>query len=678
VIATLLFALLSVTAAPPEKSLPAGTLCVAEAPCVATQGDRVRVVAGETPRRYVWIGDGGAAIGAGVIAAGATNIALTEGTSRTLRVNPPVRGDVAFELTSKDDRWQWRVANPPPSIRLIHPVCADCVFAAEAKGFRPFRRALRDVVEVALQPWPRISGAVMDRATGEPLPGATITASGVLLDKSGTDGAFNAAVEGPWPRAVEIAFPGRATRRVNLPSVPGDADLSSIQLSAGGALHVTILPPIQQKVIWELREPMNFTLLRQGTLDAGESELSIDAIDEGKHTFIVRGSEPLQQFANVVEVADARATDVTIAIEPGTVTFEVRRGDAGLAGGKVKVGGPNWPDAEIMLDRDGNAVEEIWQRGRYRAALARGGMSFARETIETAEFRWRIDIPDRAVTGRVVDARTGAPVEGARVSFAVQKGDAAVQRSERTDSEGRFRFEAVHDGTHEMNVHHPDYLTAEDVPVAVAEASGTYPVDIRLQSRADGRPLSVVDDRGMPLPDALVILGDRNGLREIAFTGADGRCVVPLGPEDSGTIFVVPRSGSFAFSRIPSQRDGEATIEMRVRAGTAVIEVEARDPAGKPLPHVLVIPRVNGLMFAPQLVDAFMRMQGMSLMTDANGRARLTGMPPGVYELWAVAGQDQLRALLSPSPPPPAASLEVISGRYEVTLGFTASSTVSP
>jgi hypothetical protein len=117
---------------------------------------------------------------------------------------------------------------------------------------------------------------------------------------------------------------------------------------------------------------------------------------------------------------------------------------------------------------------------------------------------------------------------------------------------------------------------------------------------------------------------------------------------------------------------------MRVRAGTAVIEVEARDPAGKPLPHVLVIPRVNGLMFAPQLVDAFMRMQGMSLMTDANGRARLTGLPPGVYELWAVAGQDQLRALRSPSPPPPAASLEVTSGRYEVTLGFTASRAASP
>jgi hypothetical protein len=678
VIASLLFVLLSVTAAQPQKTLPAGKLCIGDAPCAATEGAQVRVTAAETPRRFVWISDDRSVIAAGVLARDQRELTLGEGTSRTLRVNPPVRGSVAFELSSPAGRWQWDLINPPPSLRLIHPPCAECVLSARAKGVRSFEKPLHEVVEIALHPLPKITGTVTDRATGTPLPGATITAAGILLAKSGADGSFDTSIDGNWPRAIEVGYPGRATRRVNLPRIPGDADLASIALSVGGALRVSIDPPIPQKLTWELRTPMNFELLRKGTIEAGATEVSIDGLDEGKHNFSIVGSKPLQRFGTVVQITDGSVIETPIAIEPATVKFAVRRGDAAVGGKTLHVSGPAWTGGEVTLNADGEATEEIWQRGWFYASVASGGMSSAREEIDQDEFSWRIDIPDRVVTGRVVDATTGAGLSGARVRFGVQKGDGKVVRTERTDSEGRFTFDAVHDGSHEMNVEHDAYLTAEKIQVVVDQASGVYPQEIRLRSRSDGRPLSVVDERGAPLPEALVILGDRNGLREIAFTGVDGRCVVPLGPEDSGTVFVIPRSGSFAFNRIPAQRGDDALIAMRVRAGAATINVEARDSAGKPLPNVLVVPRVNGMMLPLDLIDAFKRMQGVSLMTDAEGRARLSGMPPGVYELWAVTGQDQIRALRSAMPPPPAASLEVISGSYAVTIGFASSATVSP
>lgn len=677
-IASLLFVLLSVTAAQPQKTLPAGKLCIADAACVATEGAQVRVIATATPRRYVWISDDRGIIAIGIIDREQRELTLGEGTSRTLGVNPPVRGSVAFELSSPAGRWQWDLINPPPSVRLIHPPCAECVLSARAKGVRSFEKPLREAVEIALHPLPKITGTVTDRATGTPLPGATITVSGILLAKSGADGSFDTSIEGDWPRAIEVGYPGRATRRVNLPRVPGDTDLASIALSDGGALHVTFDPPIPQKLTWELQTPMNFELLRKGTIDAGATEVTIDALDEGKHNFSITGSKPLQRFGTLVQISDGSVTETTIAIEPATVTFEVRRGDAAVAGKKLHVSGSAWIGGEVSLDDKGEAVEEIWQRGWFHASLASGGMSSAREEIDQDEFSWRINIPDRVVTGRVIDATTGAALREARVRFGVRKGDQMVMHTERTDADGRFTFDAVHDGSHEMNVEHDAYLTAENIQVVVDEASGVYPQEIRLRSRSDGRPLSVVDERGAPLPEALVILGDRNGLREIAYTGADGRCVVPLGPEDSGTIFVIPRSGSFAFNRIPAQRGDDALIAMRVRAGAATINVEARDAAGKPLANVLVVPRVNGMLLPLDLIDAFIRMQGVSLMTDATGRARLSGMPPGVYELWAVTGQDQIRALRSAMPPPPAASLEVISGNYAVTIGFTSSATASP
>ncbi len=77
-------------------------------------------------------------------------------------------------------------------------------------------------------------------------------------------------------------------------------------------------------------------------------------------------------------------------------------------------------------------------------------------------------------------------------------------------------------------------------------------------------------------------------------------------------------------------------------------------------------------MLPPDIIDALHNVQGVSFFTDKTGRARLTGMPRGTYELWAVTGRDAMRAVRSTMPPPPAASLEVVSGRYDVRIGFTA------
>jgi hypothetical protein len=643
----------------------AAMLCIDAEPCIATEGSQARVTPAAETRRFVWIAADRSAVAIGSIEAGATDVAFDSGASRMLHMNVPA--DVTFDV---DGRWRWTIAKPPVSFRLIHPPCPDCILRAEAEGFRPFEKRLSEVRDVVLHAWPHVRGRVIDHATNATLPGATITASDILVAKTDADGAFDARIEGTWPRSIKVEYPGRAARLIALPVSVKDTELPPITLSSGGALRATIETPMPQKLTWELRDPKSSDLLRTGTVEPSATFVAIDRIGEGKQTFILRGSRPLQQFGTIVDIEATRVTEVSVAIVPGKLDLEVTQGSAPFADAKTTIGlaKAGWK-GELRLDEHGRATEEIWQRGLMDAGLYKSTRAVYVDfrEVQSEQTSWQIAVPNRRITGRIIDATTGDPVREARLTLTLQDGI----RSEHTDDDGRFTFEAIDEGTHTIDVIHEGARRAEGIPIVVGKADGAYTRDIRLGSRDAGRPLTVTDHRGLPVAEALVLLASVDGVREVGWTDVDGTANIPLGIAGRGIVFVVPRSGSFAFTRVMPRDDGDLTISIRVPAPSAAIEVQAHAD-GAPLKDVLLVPRVDGMMLPGQIMDALNRVQGVSFFTDANGRAQLNGLPRGVYELWAVTGRDAMRAVRSAMPPPPSASLDIVSGRYDVRIGFSA------
>lgn len=670
--------LLAAVTAAANKPLPPGELCVDGTPCVATTGSKAPVAAAKEPRRFVWTSDARDMVSFGAVPAEASEIALDAGTSRTLRLQIEKKLTVEFAIASPGGKWQWSLKNPPPSVRLLHPSCESCVLAVKAKGFYPFEKPLRSTAAVVLQALPHLRGRVIDRLTGEPLVSATISSNGALLGKTEADGTFDFAVE-QWPGArqgIDVAWPGRAVRRLALSPIPGDSDLGTVALSTGGTIRMTVDPPIPHELTWELRDQASRGLLREGILPAAAAEVTVESVGEGTVEFVLRGERPLQQYAVPLEITGDRTVEGTVSIEPATLSIEVTHGAKACAGGTLQVSASTWTwRGDVHLDDEGKATEELWQRGKVFALLMQQGTSTyatGSHVIDSDESTWQIAIPDATLTGRVLDAATGDPIPNARIGLRYRtSSDRGGLRSVRSDAEGRYVFETVDPGTHTLTVHHPAYPSLQDVPVTIAGATGAYEQDLRMGAKSDARRLVVTNEHGAPVSQAMVLVGNDEGVSRLS-TGLDGTCPLPLHSDERALVFVIPRTGSFAYLRVGPQRGDDTTVPMRVRGGTATIAVEARDGDGNPLANVYLIARFNGQMLPPDVTDALRMMQGLSFTTDANGRVRLPGMPRGVYELWAATGRDQVAAIRSAAPPPPAAALEVIDGLYNVAIDFCA------
>jgi len=110
------------------------------------------------------------------------------------------------------------------------------------------------------------------------------------------------------------------------------------------------------------------------------------------------------------------------------------------------------------------------------------------------------------VSGRVVDAQTGEPIGRARVTLRVNQGNQPSEVPVLTDPDGSFRFTNVPEGNwSQLQIEKAGYLPASQglaIPAGDAKAA---PVIFRLTAQAalEG---TVVDDRGLPVPNAIVQL----------------------------------------------------------------------------------------------------------------------------------------------------------------------------
>lgn len=200
--------------------------------------------------------------------------------------------------------------------------------------------------------------------------------------------------------------------------------------------------------------------------------------------------------------------------------------------------------------------------------------------------------------GVLRDSETGRPIAGAEVTVSTEALDAAP-RAATSDADGRFTVRGLaSDGPGRVSVFAPGY-----VPIAALEHDPTRPLELELEPAATLEGI-VLDEHRQPLEGAIIeIVGETLERQPVA-----------LGPDAAF------RSAVFASQLEPSV----------VPAGLAALEVTEG-----PVPPIPTAPTSTELPFAPLPTSAAEARVSASFVSDAEGRFRVTGIPPGHVQVLA-------------------------------------------
>lgn len=661
---------------------PPATLCVAGV-CRDVGAERITLSPAAEARQFVWIAADASRVVSGVVAAGATAPALEDETRAVHRFSALTsdgsrRVSPSFELRCGEAVWTWSLRELPRTVTELAHTAGECALTVQAAGYKTATKTLgaANVGAIYLHRLPVISGTVTDAVTRTPIGRADLfLPSGQRLTGTDNDGRFRAPIDGPWPARLRVEAIGRAPKSVPVPSAIADIDLP-ILMSRGGNVTVSLEPPLAQEALrWEARRIIADTddeKVRSGEVAAGQSSFSVEGLDPGPYRIIVAGEGPLQRFAAPVLVDDGATATATVRIESARLELEVRRAGKPAPATNIELvfrdGDAVWRTSVATDDR-GQAVEEIWQAGPYLAFVS--GWSESKRLTASETISWTLDVPDRVIRGRLLDAATKQPVRDAVVFLEARDGEGSqVSSMKSSDADGVYAFESVPAGSYALTVRADGYETLRTASAPIAEETHLETRDLHVQPLG-GHSLRVVNSFGVPIPGAAVWIATAAGVRSAGVAKEDGRVVLPLAMNESGEAYVFPRSGSFAITRFGAVTEsGAEELRVVVPDGVASLEMLTVSTDGEPLPRVPFIIRVNGVVMPGMVYEAMARHQGLPIWSDASGRALLSRMPPGRYEIWPLTSPADRRAVESPAPPPAPVNVMLTPGHHVAKLTF--------
>ena len=281
---------------------------------------------------------------------------------------------------------------------------------------------------------------------------------------------------------------------------------------------------------------------------------------------------------------------------------------APVAGAKVTAGG-NVQGVEA--DAEGKFTFEGLCRGPVEIEVAATGFVAQKVSMEIAEQEETIRVElhgNSVLTGRVVNAISGSPVAGAKVTAP------GVPQGFETDAEGEFSVEGLSRGPVEIEI-----AAAGFVPLKVSKEITGQEETIRVELRGDamltGRVVNALS--GLPLPKARVkVTGVPQGVETDAegkFT-FEGLCRGPVEIEVAATGFVAQKVSM----EIAEQ---EETVRVELHGNSVLTGQVVSAPSGLPVPNAHVT--VTGV---PQ-----------GVATDAEGKFSIEGLCPGPVEIEVAA-----------------------------------------
>ncbi len=193
------------------------------------------------------------------------------------------------------------------------------------------------------------------------------------------------------------------------------------------------------------------------------------------------------------------------------------------------------------------------------------------------------------VRGRVVDAGSGAPIEGAEVAQGRDRFGSHYPET-KADADGRFEFRNVKPGELVLTVKAGGH--APDLKV-VTVAADAEPVEFRL---GPGRTIRgrLVDPQGRPVPGAFVAADTWRGFRSLMWrvdTDKEGRFRWDEAPPDAVLVDMGKQGFLSVRRRSMTPSDDESTITMPRPLTIRGAVVDAR--TGKPIDAFTLVPGIN-------------------------------------------------------------------------------------
>jgi hypothetical protein len=515
-----------------------------------------------------------------------------------------------------------------------------------------------------------ITGTVVDAASKAPIYGAVVTTvSGKRLGITDKSGKFGFAAKDLT--AIRISDPNHATKTVALTSTSIDLDLGRILLWRGG--NVTALMPasIHRDLRWSIGkgEPTSRTIeiVREGRWSPDHPELVIADLEPAHYLLTLQGDEPLQKYALPVLVDEGSDLRVPITIAPSVIELRINMGDQPLPHAVVKFDHTTlfWKGT-VQCDAQGKASAELWQGGKFWVFAQTNDQIVdgqIREVSTTAErVSLQIDLPAHVIRGHVVDGASGAPIPGANVAIEIaNKGT----RNMVAAADGSFEFPAVPEGHHVLRAYKKGYRIARGTYVTVDPDAADQDQTITMVAQTSSRVAKVVDASGAPVVGAQPFFGfgANVGLLERSDEGGN----IPL-PEGTGTLFIVPATGSFAFRNIAA--DEQESVIVSIPPATGVLTITSESTRHEPIPYIIFVLRVNGTLLPPAVAGRLAATQNLPFRTDSDGRAILTRLPAGRYDIWPVRSRSDLDRVYGGFAGEPPATVLVAATPQAVALTF--------
>jgi hypothetical protein len=599
------------------------------------------------------------------------------------RSSPESMRDVTFSVAGEGKRWpapatvdlsdgkatwQWGVAaSQVRRKQVLRLLPGEYRLTLSAPGHQRLERSVKvtagqpriDLGGVVLAAARMVSGSVIDPER-RPVAGCAVLADGVALGFTDARGRFDAELPLPPPRTVVLSHPGYALRVVPLVTA-GDTPLGVVRLARGGSIACTVdrqnigMDAKISATLFEFVAGDKFRRRDAASLDAEETLLSFTSLDPGDYGILLEGAGSGEQLVVPVTVSDDAVSEVLVTISPWQLALTVLYGDEPLGDAAVRLLTSGVLERrvwypEIRLDAGGAATIDMWQRGVIFAEIRSPHLRSAfgpDPLVAPLDDRagWDIVVPRQRVQGVVVDDATGEPVEGAHV---IHESDVIGGEARRTDREGRFAFDALHDGRHTFRIESTSHLPAAPVSVNVTGPSGDRSLEFRLK-KGKTIPLQVRDADGRALAAALVIddcaaVPGRRGFQ----TDESGMLALPSAG-GRHNLCVVPLQGSFALADVAAPDTAQTTppvpVQITVPAPAVTMRIAAKTTSGLPVAQLGLLFVYNGRVVPLRVVGALAELQRRSRRTDDRGELLLAGMPAGHYDLFVYTSDEEAFSL---------------------------------
>lgn len=551
------------------------------------------------------------------------------------------------------------------TIAGLHPDGAFEVTAAR-KGFLPAQEMLaglrrageRPRLRLVLEPSRSGAGKVVDLEE-RPLPGVEVRLSssgrparepGRTMPAAVTDAEGWFRVDDLPGRELDLearkrGFSPRVVRRLPVPPGQGPADLGTLVLQPGAAVHGRVIDAAGRAVagasVWVAAEeggpPPKASQIAQGkpaaaTDRAGKFEVA--DLEAGRRIHLAAGRTGYVMAA-VRGIEVPARQPVTLVLEPAArVTGEVatERGEpvpgaaVSLAGRTLPAGTVGIPFRPAELSR--RAVADA--AGRFLLEDVASGEAELQATAEG--FQPSVPVPVTIAPGKAVDGvrlvlvpgavlegtvtvRDGGPRAGARAGARVTAGPV----SGASDEDGLYRVTGIPPGPREVEVRHPDF----NRQVRRLEIEpGTNTADFVLEGgqRVAGR---AVDEDGDPVESARVEIRLQEPWDPHAYTA--------VSDADGSFVFPAVAAGSYD---LRAGRQGYAEVETE-----AAVQVEAR-----PVEGLEVVLRRGGRVTGRLLGLGFEELAAAEVTAEAEHGGTRTGTVDyrGSYEVPDLAPGDWL------------------------------------